>query len=237
MGPASPVRVYWLPIEDATSPGQELRWFELLTADEREQAGRFLSEALRTPYVAAHALLRRCLSLHFPEAPDIVGIDRNPFGKPMLARPALRRQLSFSLSHTCGLAACAISPGWDIGVDVEQVASGEVDALATRALAPDEQNEVTAVPAPQRQRRFAELWTLKEAYVKALGVGLRTPPGLFSVLPLLTPPLRPAGCPSAAGASRWQFAQATPTSCHVLSVAFRRPRDALLPVCFQRAEL
>jgi 4'-phosphopantetheinyl transferase len=232
MGPTSPVWVYWLPIDDEAPPDQH--WIDLLTADERERARGHASDALRTPYVAAHALLRRCLSRHAPGADARLPFSRNPFGKPMLAPPGLRRQLSFSLSHTSGLAACAISPGWDVGVDAEQVTAAAIDALASRTLAPDEQMEVATLPPSQRQRRFAELWTLKEAYVKALGVGLRTPPRLFSVLPLLEIPLRPAGCPTTAAAARWQFVQVAPTPRHVLSVAFRRPPTTRLPVCFEQ---
>ena len=98
--------------------------------------------------------------------------DKTPLGKPFLRNP-LDAAPAFSLSHTRGLVACAVTHGADVGVDVEGI-DRDVDSagIASRFFAPQEAAHLMALDEETRRGRFFELWTLKEALVKALGVGM-----------------------------------------------------------------
>jgi 4'-phosphopantetheinyl transferase len=98
----------------------------------------------------------------------------NEYGKPSIASidPQLRA-LSFSLSHTRGCAACAITSNAPVGVDVERIdQSQRVQEIADRYFSEREAACLRQCSGELRNIRFAELWTLKEAFLKAVGVGL-----------------------------------------------------------------
>ena len=65
---------------------------------------------------------------------------------------------------------------YDIGVDVERLSRVTKPSLiADRFFAPAEVAALRALPEPQQRQRFFELWTLKESYIKARGLGLAIP--------------------------------------------------------------
>lgn len=74
----------------------------------------------------------------------------------------------FSVAHSRGKVLCALAPAGPIGLDVEAPAPGRgIDAIAKRHFSADERRWVGT-----QAERFYMLWVLKEAYLKALGVGL-----------------------------------------------------------------
>ena len=84
------------------------------------------------------------------------------------------KDLSFNLSHTRGLACCVIGRYPELGVDAECPRRlRDIDAIARRFFSPGEYRDLSALADPARRyRHFLRLWCLKEAYVKAQGVGL-----------------------------------------------------------------
>src|SRR5262249_29679294 len=145
---------------------------ELLTDEERESAGRFHREADRRRAVVSRALLRTTLSRYAPVDPADWRFERGPFGRPQIARPGAHGP-PFVLSHTRELAACAVTDGAAVGVDVEPLGREVGDLLeADSILSENEIESLRRLPPRARAERFLELWTLKEAYAKALGTGL-----------------------------------------------------------------
>ncbi len=186
----------------------------LLSPAERARQARFRRPADRRTYAIAHALLRRSLSRLARDAgadvaPSAWRFRAGPWGKPELAAPEVPAlpHVAFNLSHAPGLTACAVqrqdestahepqAPG--VGVDVEFVERvADPGALGRRFFAPPEAAWLPADPAdprfPEVRRRFFTLWTLKEAYVKARGLGFHLPLSRFTVggageLPLTAP--------------------------------------------------
>ncbi len=147
-----------------------------LSPDERDRAARFVFHRDRRDYTVAHAMLRRVLSCYHPVEPRAWQFETAPGGKPTLSEPFARESgLSFNLSHTTGLVACAVTRGDDVGVDVESLdRAARARELAQRYFAPAEAKALGAMGAEPCRQRFIEIWTLKEAYVKALGTGLAT---------------------------------------------------------------
>lgn len=147
-----------------------------LSPDERARAARFVRRENRRDFIAAHALLRHALSRHDGATPPGAWrLISGPTGKPELS-DAHASSLTFNLSHTEGIAVCAVGLNRQVGIDVECIRRhNDETAIARRFFAPAEVAAFDALHEPARVERFVELWTLKEAYVKGLGSGLTTP--------------------------------------------------------------
>lgn len=195
----------------------------LLSADERTRHARFVFARDRRDFAAAHALLRRQLSMHADVTPDAWTFEVAPDGKPHLSRSCVGADLAFNLSHTRGLVACAIGHGADIGLDVESI-DRVVDGrdIVAHYFSPDEVELLDACDATERPARFTELWTLKEAYVKAIGRGLSHPLDRFGFAFDGARGIRFTPPPDAQ-ATQWTFALLKPSVRHRLAVAVRSP--------------
>lgn len=194
---------------------------QTLSSDERERAARFVFPRDRFAFAAAHSLLREALSDYENVPPDAWTFARNAYGKPMLANPYDAMNFGFSLAHTDSLVACAVCRGSDVGVDVESL-NPMIHALdiAHRYFSPDEVIGLQACAETERQLRFIELWTLKEAYVKAIGEGLSHPLHTFGFA--LDGPSSLRFEPAArAEQSMWEFALFEPSARHRMAVAVR----------------
>jgi 4'-phosphopantetheinyl transferase len=172
MPDAATVHVYYARAHswtaEAISEGQLL-----LDPEETARAARFRFERDRTSYIGSHALLRRALSRHESVDPRAWRFAAQSHGRPEIAVPSTR--LRFSLSHTRGLAACAIGVDLELGLDVEDTTRGAPLDVAERWFAPPELADLLSFPTSARGDRFFMYWTLKEAYMKARGLGLSLP--------------------------------------------------------------
>jgi len=128
----------------------------------------------------SRTLLRETLSRYAPVAPEDWRFRTGEHGKPEIAQPAQAR-LRFNLSHSDRLVACAVTLDHDIGVDVENTARAcEPLELGERVFTDEENRALRALTGRARQRRFFELWTLKEAWLKARGSGFALDPRCVS---------------------------------------------------------
>ncbi len=142
----------------------------LLDSEERARSRRFVHLHDRRLYVVAHALLRYALSVVAPaREPAAWRFTAEPrFGKPRVVQPPC--PLSFSLSHTPGLAACAVTLEAQLGIDVEP--RDRTPPQTDGILSLGEQRQLAELHPEARSEAFFRRWTLKEAYAKALGLGL-----------------------------------------------------------------
>ena len=154
----------------------------LLEADELKRYRAFRFDRDRRVFLAAHLLLRTRLSHYAPVAPGDWVFEKNAFGRPDVADGLLEANgLRFNLSHTDGLVACAITPTADVGVDVESLARATPGLeIAERFFSPDEFAMLQKAPAAEQHELFFAIWTLKEAYIKARGMGLSLPLDQFA---------------------------------------------------------
>lgn len=155
-------------------------WLDLLSADERQRAARFVRELDRQRFIAARGALRLLLSRYLQRPPAQLVFTYNEFGKPALPDAS---SLAFNLAHSDGLALCAVSQAQPLGIDVEtERASVEFEALWPRISSSAERDLWPLLASAQRQRIFFHLWTRKEAVIKALGMGLSLPLNSLTVL-------------------------------------------------------
>ena len=161
-----------------------------LDADEVRAATARRAPGARDRYVVAHGALREILAALTATTPAAVTFDRRcrHCGDPAHGKPELADapELSFSLSHSASVALVAVAGEARVGVDVEVIrARRHLEKLAARVLTPEEFRAWRVVPPASRTTAFLRSWTAKEAYLKALGVGL--------VRPLRTVPVSPDG--------------------------------------------
>jgi 4'-phosphopantetheinyl transferase len=167
---------------DLSDAGAEAACAVLLSDEEKARAAKFHFERHRREYLATHALARTALSHAHPLPPHAWNYSVNAYGKPL---PVPECGLRFNQANSVELAVCLVAPtgigtgaevGPEVGIDVESFSrAGEIVPLATKVFSLVEQEQLNALSAAERPHRALSLWTLKEAYIKARGLGLSLP--------------------------------------------------------------
>jgi 4'-phosphopantetheinyl transferase len=225
------VIVRWIMLEPGSAAIAALR--PLLDMSEQARADRFRLADDRDSYIAAHGLLRATLSCMAGIAAADLRFRTTESGKPALDPAQALPDLHFSLTHTRGLAACAVARPYALGIDAEAWRVPAPIELAARYFAPAEALLVAARAPAERPSTFYRLWTLKEAYLKAIGLGLAAPLDSFAFS--LDPVTITVPAPDHAAA--WYFAEFRPGSAHSLALAVRSPQPipvdaaAVTPAC------
>lgn len=175
------VTVQWMAMDDwlGHHHADAVRW---LTPGEYARMQVFRVESARAEFVAARWLLRTVLSNQYGAPPQHWTFTALPGGKPMVCAP-LRERVHISVSHAAGVVACATSSNRQIGLDVERSGARFIDpTLADRYFAPAEARALREVAHDHRADAFCRLWTLKEAYLKGIGVGLAKALDTFAII-------------------------------------------------------
>ena len=97
---------------------------------------------------------------------ELPPMERGEKGKPFFPDHPARR---FNLSHTGGVALCALSDEGEVGVDVDLVRPRR-ETLPAYVMS---ESELAAFDGSWAE--FYRIWTLKEAYVKYLGGAIYSP--------------------------------------------------------------
>jgi 4'-phosphopantetheinyl transferase len=199
---SSETLVVWrLPLNDKTiaASGAMESSLGLLSAEEKRRALAFKFPAQRGEYVAAHVGLRvalgRCLQMSPASVPIDFGIEGGITMEGLSSRvPSIHRgggstkpgivptndegndkwkDIRFNLSHTAGLALVAVGAGIEVGVDVERLRPmDDLEAMANSVMSEPELLRWNALLDEERLAGFYRVWTRKEAYLKAIGLGL-----------------------------------------------------------------
>jgi len=158
----------WLSRVDETAPALPAAW---LIATGTQPVNLQERSALR------RSLARKVLAHQLGLTEATVEIGHEPAGRPLITAPQ-GCGLHLSLATRAGLVAIALAHR-PVGIDVEQVAPADEPPLAV--LHSEERRWLGLLPAPARSAAFAQLWSAKEAYVKALGTGFARAPESFAV--------------------------------------------------------
>lgn len=166
---------------DAPAEVSAALW-QLLSRDERERAEKFRYAEHRQHYIVARANLRRLLAERLGICPRAVELVETRYGKPRLAPVHGSADVEFNLSHSGILALYAFTRGRAVGVDVELIREiPNADDLAERFFSVTETALLRALPLDRHSLAFLACWTRKEAFIKALGLGLSYPLDAFDV--------------------------------------------------------
>jgi 4'-phosphopantetheinyl transferase len=170
------VHVWHLLAEQAPDVMREPRWLAMLSDDEAVRLDRYRQPRDRLHFLLARVLTRSVLAGYLGTSPHELRFHASVQGKPVLSHHALR----FNLSHSQGAVVCAVSASHEVGVDVEDAGRDrQLLDLAERYFAPDETEHLRRLDDADRPAAFFAIWTLKEAFVKALGQGLAFPLDAF----------------------------------------------------------
>ena len=226
------VHVWLTRPEDVTDPDQLQAYQSLLSPDEQERYQRFHFDRDRHHYLVAHVLLRKALSAYVDVDPSAWQFSQNQYGRPEISGPDSAPPLRFNLTHTNGLVACVVTLELDCGIDVEQLsARGNLLGIAEKMFAVSEQQDLKNLDGQAFLERFFTYWTLREAYCKALGVGIAWSKSNYGFVE--------EGderwgirfdMPSSNEGFHWQFVLNKPTTEHLLAVAVRTEHMPHKPV-------
>jgi 4'-phosphopantetheinyl transferase len=148
---------------------------DVLSMDEHVRAGRFRFDADRHRFVACRAAVRTILGAYLGvPAGEVAFAAPAPGGKPCLESSRHGRTLRFNVSHSKDTALLALARDREVGVDIQWWRSlADMEAIVRRYFAPHEREAWATLPPEERPRAFFRVWTVKEAYLKACGDGLR----------------------------------------------------------------
>jgi 4'-phosphopantetheinyl transferase len=153
---------------------------QLLSSDERERAARFRLEEHRERSQICRGLLRTLLARYTGSAARDLSFAYNAHGKPEIRNAGVH----FNTSHSGDFAAFAFARAGAVGVDIEQIRNDPArhEQIGQRYFAPGERQQLQIVEATERSQAFFDLWTRKEAFVKARGDGLFSGLDQFEIL-------------------------------------------------------
>jgi 4'-phosphopantetheinyl transferase len=174
-------------IADLVKQGQNfLRGF--LSPSEKIRADKFHFQKDRDSYEKAKGILRFLLGRYLNLPPANIQISITNLGKPYVSELVNGQALSFNLSHSGGVAVYAFALDHPVGIDVEVIRPiPDLDQLAARFFTENERNSLQAIEPGARTKPFLQYWTRKEAYLKAIGLGLSISPEEVDVASLLIP--------------------------------------------------
>lgn len=162
--------------DTVSAPDLLRRYMEILSDEEQEALERHRFSRDRHAELVRRVMVRYLLSRYVAVEPSCWRFRTNNYGRPEIAEPHLGDVLRFSVSHTEGLIVVLISKRRGVGVDVERLpCAGCYMQIANDFFSPAEASHLGSLDPSTRALRFLQLWTLKESYLKARGVGLTAP--------------------------------------------------------------
>ena len=172
----------WYAFPDEINQPELLQQYEqMLSADEHDSYQRLQQHEHKREYLVSHALLRSCLSQYVDKQPSDWDFLYNDHGKPSVLIEDEGLDIQFNIAHTSGLVVCAISASAEVGVDVEFHSDSQaLLEMADHYFSEKEIIALNRLSKTDQEISFFRYWTLKEAYIKAVGEGLLTPSADFS---------------------------------------------------------
>ncbi|RAL44967.1 hypothetical protein DM860_003726 [Cuscuta australis] len=163
------------------------QYMEILSPTEKEKVLHLGGDEHKKTALVARALVRTTIARYQIDShvdPSSLKFRKNIHGKPEVEWQHIDHwespPLHFNISHTNSLVACGVTADSPIGIDVEEkqrTVTNNILNLARRYFSQHEYEFLNSIIDSQlRHQEFIKLWTLKEAYVKALGVGFSGAP-------------------------------------------------------------
>ena len=176
-GPVTVTHVDLTP--DAGSEASSLLW---LNEEEQVRCHRYPLPGPRRRFALCRAALRAILCRQLGCGNERLSFASSDHGKPFALVDQEPATVSFNLSHSGKHGLIALVPHGRLGVDVEErVPRGDFDELSEAVFGPHEQSALASVRGRDRIQLFFRLWTIKEALIKALGLGFSLDPSQFEV--------------------------------------------------------
>ncbi|HIF73670.1 MAG TPA: 4'-phosphopantetheinyl transferase superfamily protein [Porticoccaceae bacterium] len=173
-----PTEIHLWTANDKDFDHQELRdccgtW---LTEAEQARYQRYYFDRHKKQFLLGCYLIRSVLSEYDVVDPQQWKFQKNEYGKPRIVDSQNSKSLFFNLSHSGEKQVLAVCLSDSVGVDIEQSDKRRrIAKIANRFFASEEVIDLLSLIDSEQLSRFYDLWTLKEAYIKACGLGLAIP--------------------------------------------------------------
>lgn len=149
------------------------RMAKTMSEDELVRAQRYRFAKDKDAFIAGRGILRDVLARYLKIVPHQIHLEYGPWGKPEVTTLVGGARLDFNLSHSGDLVLIAVALNRKIGIDIEWMPRKPVtERIAERFFSPSEALFLRTLSGEARQDAFFRLWTAKEAFVKAQGIGL-----------------------------------------------------------------
>jgi 4'-phosphopantetheinyl transferase len=157
------VEVHFFSLDLDTS-----RFLHVLSSDEHDRAARFRFDVHRNRYIVCRGKLREMLGSHLGVIPTGLAFSYGSHGKPFLAQG----EIQFNVSHSHNMGMIAVS-AVEVGCDIERIDPKFADEqIPERFFSPSEVAALRALPVGEQRDAFFRIWTRKEAFIKACGLGV-----------------------------------------------------------------
>ncbi|MFD2201715.1 4'-phosphopantetheinyl transferase family protein [Shivajiella indica] len=174
------IHVWTCSLDLAKSLKEDLE--RTLSPDEMERAGRFYFERDQDRFIVSRGSLRQILGIYLQQEPALIKFEYSEFGKPLLKSDSNSSGICFNISHSENLALIAISEDVSLGVDIERIRYDmDINQVMARFFTKEEIRIIESLDSEKRNEKFFQLWTRKEAFLKATGKGLSLPMELCDV--------------------------------------------------------
>lgn len=198
-----------------------------LSTDERQRAARFRFPIDRRRFAVFRSFLRLRLAQYLKVSPAEVRFVYGPADKPRLDPRYHGTDVRFNVAHCGDVGLFAFARSREVGVDVEKIRTDlDFPGLARTCFSRREYLRLDTCLPGERARIFFEVWTRKEAYLKALGCGLTVSLDQIDTLPNDDSFLDPsARRPAADG---WTYVPIVTSSCYAEALVIEgaeRPVD------------
>lgn len=168
---------------DLAPHGQhEAEALEWLSGEERARSRRFVRAGPRRRFALCRAALRAVLCHRLGCDSQQLTFGTSSHGKPFAEVDETPEPISFNVSHGRSHGLIAVAARGRLGVDIEERrARDDLEDLTDALLGPNEKREFALLRGNARTHYFFRMWTLKEALIKALGLGFSQDPAEFEV--------------------------------------------------------
>ncbi len=178
-GPVTVMHVDLTP--NASREASSLLW---LNEEEQVRCRQYPLPDPRRRFALCRAALRAILCRQLGCSNERLSFGSSDYGKPFALVDEEPAAISFNISHSKKHGLIALVPHGRLGVDVEErVPRRDFDELSEAVFGPHEQSALACVRGRDRVQLFFRLWTIKEALVKALGLGFTLDMSQFEVPP------------------------------------------------------
>lgn len=195
------VDIWQFPLTDSLELADSV-----LNSEEKARARRFYFPRHQRRFATARTMMRVILAHYLNEQPAALLFDYNAYGKPTLHS---NQGIQFNLSHSGDLALLAVGHTHPIGIDLEFFSERPYLGIAKDLFSTQEIEAFEALPETTKALGFFTIWSQKEAFIKACGMGLSYPTQEFSV-PVLPPVNEPIF--DKKHQKHWAMTSFTPTS-------------------------
>ena len=150
-----------------------------LSLEEKDRINRYKFQKDKIRFGVGRFILRQIFNIYTQHLPESIKFSFNKFGKPYFKN---NENLKFNISHSGNLLLIGLNKDYEVGVDTE-IYNKKIDHLdlAKSVFSKQEQAALLALPKHKMISAFYNCWSLKESFIKAVGLGLQIPLDQFSV--------------------------------------------------------